>query len=101
MTTKNEFSNASHAGYAATTPSSFTTGSSAGRKTTARQTDCGGGAGRSGDDMLNPAVIREEAERDRAMFRRHGSRIDGGMVVATLAFAAVVFVIGVIVGVIL
>lgn len=32
---------------------------------------------------------------------RHGSRIDGGMVVATLAFAAVVFVIGVIVGVIL
>lgn len=92
MTTENESWNALRAGSPATTPSSCATGSSAGSKTTARQTDCDGGAGRNGENGMKYRI-------DGAV--RHGSRVDGGMVVATLAFAAVVFAIGVIVGILL
>lgn len=65
---------------------------------------CGPAAGRGMIHMpdrdydLDPKKIRSAVDRDMAMFRRHESRVDGGMVVATVAFAAVVFALGVVVG---
>ena len=65
---------------------------------------CGPAAGRGmihipdPEYQLDPEKIRAAVEREMEMFCCHESRTDGGMVVATVAFAAVVFVVGVVVG---